>query len=74
VGYGDVAPATTLGRALAVVLMLPGYAILAVPTGIVTGELTRACAQPVSTRACPGCGVGGHEHDAVFCRRCGTKL
>jgi voltage-gated potassium channel len=74
VGYGDVAPATTLGRALAVVLMLTGYAILAVPTGIVTVELTRASAQPVSTRACPACGVGGHEHDAVYCRRCGTKL
>jgi voltage-gated potassium channel len=74
VGYGDLTPATTLGRALAVVLMLTGYAILAVPTGIVTVELTRATAQPVSTRACPGCGAGAHEPDAVYCRRCGTKL
>ncbi len=74
VGYGDLAPATTVGRMLAVVLMLTGYGILAVPTGIVTVELTRASAQPVSTQACPSCGVGGHEHDAVYCRRCGSKL
>lgn len=74
VGYGDLAPATTLGRALAVVLMLTGYGIIAVPTGIVTAELTRATAQPISTQACPACGAEGHEHDAVFCRRCGVKL
>lgn len=74
VGYGDLAPATTLGRALAVVLMLTGYGIIAVPTGIVTAELTRATAQPISTQACPACGAEGHEHDAVFCRRCGMKL
>jgi voltage-gated potassium channel len=74
VGYGDLAPATTLGRALAMLLMLTGYGIIAVPTGIVTVELTRASAAPVSTQACPGCGLGAHEHDAVYCRRCGTKL
>jgi voltage-gated potassium channel len=74
VGYGDLAPATTVGRALAVLLMLTGYGIIAVPTGIVTMELTRASAQPISTQACPSCGIGGHEHDAVYCRRCGTKL
>jgi voltage-gated potassium channel len=74
VGYGDLAPATTLGRALAVLLMLTGYGIIAVPTGIVTVELTRASAAPVSTQACPGCGLGAHEHDALFCRRCATKL
>jgi voltage-gated potassium channel len=61
VGYGDLAPATTLGRALAVVLMLTGYGIIAVPTGIVTVELTRANAQPVSSQACPGCGLGAHD-------------
>ena len=74
VGYGDLAPATTLGRALAVVLMLTGYGIIAVPTGIVTVALTRASAQPISTQACLACGAGGHESDAVYCRRCGTKL
>jgi voltage-gated potassium channel len=74
VGYGDLAPATPLGRALAVVLMLTGYGIIAVPTGIVTVELTRAAAQPVSSQACPGCGLEAHDFDAVFCRRCGAKL
>ncbi len=74
VGYGDLAPATTLGRALATVLMLTGYGIIAVPTGIVTVELTRASTQPVSTQACPACGTGGHEHDAAYCRRCGSRL
>jgi voltage-gated potassium channel len=74
VGYGDLAPATTLGRGLAVLLMLTGYGIIAVPTGIVTAEISRAIMQPISTQACPACGAGGHEADAVFCRRCGTRL
>jgi voltage-gated potassium channel len=74
VGYGDLAPATTLGRALAVVLMLTGYGIIAVPTGIVTAELTRAIGQPISTQACPACGAGGHDADATYCRRCGSRL
>jgi voltage-gated potassium channel len=74
VGYGDLAPATTLGRALAVVLMLTGYGIIAVPTGIVSAELTRANTQPVSSQACPQCGLGSHDFDAVYCRRCGTRL
>src|SRR5918997_3439291 len=74
VGYGDLAPATTLGRALAVVLMLTGYGIIAVPTGIVTAELTRVGTLPISTQACPSCGAEAHEHDAVYCRRCGTRL
>ena len=74
VGYGDLAPATALGRVLAAVLMLTGYGIIAVPTGIVTVELTRAYAQPVSSQSCPACGLGAHEFDAVYCRRCGAKL
>jgi voltage-gated potassium channel len=73
VGYGDLAPVTVPGRALAIVVMLLGYAIIAVPTGIVTMELTRS-ALPVSTQACPSCGIGGHEFGAKFCRRCGTPL
>lgn len=74
VGYGDLSPVTPLGRALAVVVMLMGYAIIAVPTGIVTMELTRARDLPVSTQACPSCGIGGHEYGARFCRRCGVAL
>jgi len=75
VGYGDLAPVTPLGKSLAVLLMLTGYGIIAVPTGIVTAELARASsAAPVSGQACPACGLGAHEHDAVYCRRCGAKL
>jgi voltage-gated potassium channel len=60
---------------LAILLMLTGYGIIAVPTGIVTAELTRAASLgPVSAQACPACGLGAHEHDAAYCRRCGTKL
>lgn len=75
VGYGDVAPATPLGQGLAGLLMLTGYGIIAVPTGIVTAELARsASATPVSAQACPACGLAAHEHDAVYCRKCGAKL
>ncbi|MGE5927752.1 MAG: ion transporter [Gemmatimonadota bacterium] len=74
VGYGDLSPVTPLGRVLAVGVMLMGYAIIAVPTGIVTMELTRARDLPISTQACPSCGVGGHEFGAKFCRRCGAAL
>jgi voltage-gated potassium channel len=73
VGYGDLAPATVAGRCLAVVVMLLGYAIIAVPTGIVTMELSRAV-HPLSTQSCPGCTAQGHEVDAVYCRHCGTHL
>jgi len=54
--------------------MLTGYGIIAVPTGIVTAELSRAMGSTISTQACPACGAGGHEADATYCRRCGTKL
>jgi voltage-gated potassium channel len=75
VGYGDLAPVTPLGQSLAVLLMLTGYGIIAVPTGIVTAELARAAsAGPVSSQACPGCGLGAHDYDAVYCRKCGAKL
>jgi voltage-gated potassium channel len=74
VGYGDLAPATTLGRMLSVVVMLIGYGIIAVPTGIVTAELARATAPGINTQACPGCGAEGHEYDARYCRHCGTRL
>ena len=75
VGYGDLTPATPLGKGLSILLMLTGYGIIAVPTGIVTAELTRAAGPaPVSAQACPSCGLGAHEHNAVYCRRCGAKL
>ncbi len=74
VGYGDIAPLTVLGRSLASALMILGYSIIAVPTGIVTVELTQARNKPVSTQACPSCSAEGHDADAVHCKYCGTKL
>ena len=73
VGYGDLSPATTLGRVLASALMVLGYGIIAVPTGIVTLELNRAARQD-HARTCRGCGVVGHDPDAKYCRYCGTEL
>jgi voltage-gated potassium channel len=73
VGYGDIAPKTPLGQFLAALLMILGYAIIAVPTGIVSAELART-SRPVSRQACPGCGAEGHEIDAVHCKYCGASL
>ncbi|MEA9357373.1 ion transporter [Bacteriovorax sp. PP10] len=72
VGYGDIAPATALGKGLASLLMISGYAIIAVPTGIVTAELTKT--HVITNNACPTCGREGHAADAVFCKFCGSKL
>jgi len=79
VGYGDISPQTNVGQAMASLIMVLGYGIIAVPTGIVTAELSYAHqgkSKPalVSGRACPGCGAGGHEHGARFCRLCGAQL
>lgn len=74
VGYGDIVPHTVLGRLLASVLMVLGYAIIAVPTGIVTVELGAAARSATNTQACPACGRGGHDNDARHCKYCGHKL
>jgi voltage-gated potassium channel len=74
VGYGDIAPHTVLGQILATLLMVTGYAIIAIPTGIVSVELAGAQRQAVSTQACPACAAEGHDVDARFCRRCGARL
>ncbi|MBP1596877.1 MAG: ion transporter [Acidobacteria bacterium] len=74
VGYGDISPRTALGQALASFIMILGYAILAVPTGIVTAEFTRASLPPVSGQACPSCGIQGHDMKALYCKHCGAKL
>lgn len=74
VGYGDVAPAGPVGKALAATLMILGYGIIAVPTGIVTLELDRASRASAPRRECPGCGVDRHDADATFCKHCGTEL
>lgn len=74
VGYGDIAPLTPLGKALASALMVVGYGIIAVPTGIVTLELQRAAGRTEEVRRCAGCGATRHDADAAFCKYCGTGL
>lgn len=76
VGYGDVTPKTPLGQLLATFVMLLGYGILAVPTGIVTAELTAQNFQrpPKRTRTCPECLTEGHDIDANYCEDCGARL
>ena len=74
VGYGDIAPMTVAGKVLASGVMLLGYAIIAVPTGIVTVELASAVQHSLRTDACPDCGAEGHASDAVYCRYCGCPL
>lgn len=74
VGYGDIVPGTVLGKGIAMVMMLLGYGIIAVPTGIVTAEMARLGAGQVTTQACRSCGAEGHQHDARHCRRCGEPL
>ncbi len=72
-GFGDITPDTTLGRILTSALVLVGYAIIAVPTGIVSSEISKLDGCDTSD-ACPSCGVHGHLPDARFCRRCGAPM
>jgi voltage-gated potassium channel len=74
VGYGDLSPQTPLGKILAAVVMIVGYGIIAVPTGIVTAEFAHAGRKNVVLKSCPGCGGGDHDLDAAYCRHCGTRL
>lgn len=73
VGYGDLYPATTAGRFIASFVMILGYAIIAVPTGIVTAEMSRN-KENGNTRKCQKCGKQQHEDHARYCDRCGTRL
>ena len=75
VGFGDIAPHTTLGRTVSSIVMLLGWGILAVPTGIVTAEMTtRRMSGLEMSGPCPACGVAGHGADARFCHHCGAPL
>jgi len=73
VGYGDIAPQTPLGQFLSAIVMILGYGIIAVPTGIVTSELARASHES-EYRRCQACARRGHDNDAKFCKWCGGKL
>jgi len=74
VGFGDIAPITPLGRAVASMLMLVGYGVIAVPTGIVTAELTRPRSTRVDLKTCNGCQTGIDDESANYCKICGEKL
>jgi len=76
VGYGDVAPITTLGKFIASFIMIMGYGIIAVPTGIVTSEYSRANANPEldNKKTCPNCSRFIFDKNANFCSNCGTKI
>lgn len=73
VGYGDIAPQTPFGQFLAALVMILGYGIIAVPTGIVTSELTRASHED-ARRHCQACARTGHDNDAKFCKWCGSEV
>jgi voltage-gated potassium channel len=76
VGYGDMAPITVSGKVLASIVMILGYSIIAVPTGIVTAEIVEgaAAARRITTRSCPSCLSEGHDRDASYCKDCGASL
>ncbi len=77
VGYGDISPVTPLGQFLSSILMITGYAVIAVPTGIVSVEMAhvdRELKQKIYTRVCPNCGREGHDQDAIYCKHCSHVL
>ena len=85
VGFGDITPVSAFGKFLASLIMLMGYGLIAVPTGIFSAELAHATLQQsnqpgsgasaaITSRTCGACGADGHESDARFCRRCGASL
>ncbi|WP_323841851.1 MULTISPECIES: ion transporter [unclassified Moraxella] len=74
VGYGDISPKTPMGQAIASMVMIAGYAIIAVPTGVFTAELTRTMRPQLQPISCPNCGKFGHATGAKFCDRCGHDL
>jgi voltage-gated potassium channel len=75
VGFGDIAPVTPLGQLLATFIMIMGYGIIAVPTGIVSAEYTRHKDQiATNTQSCPNCGANVHEDNAKYCYNCGEEL
>ena len=77
VGYGDITPQTHLGKFLSATMMIIGYSLIIVPTGILSAEMASEAqrrAKRVSTQHCPSCSRDGHEYDAVFCKFCGEKL
>jgi voltage-gated potassium channel len=81
VGYGDIAPQTEIGQLLAALVMILGYAVIAVPTGIISTEFLRGTDEQkkqkallVSSQSCKYCVKEGHDSDALYCKYCGEQL
>ena len=76
VGFGDIAPQTPFGQLIASIIMILGYGIIAIPTGIVSSEMTKSINNKIdtNTQACPNCGKESHKDGAEFCYNCGSKL
>lgn len=77
VGYGDITPQTNLGQFLSAAVMILGYAVLAVPTGILSAEIISSEVMKKktgNTESCRYCGKEGHDNDALFCKYCGERL
>lgn len=76
VGYGDISPITPLGQFIAAIIMIMGYGIIAVPTGIVSSEMTKATRDeiPTNTQSCSNCLEDKHKDEAKFCHNCGHEL
>ena len=74
VGYGDIAPVTDLGKFIAGAVMILGYAIIAIPTGIITSEMNKQNNPSPTTQVCPDCLKEGHDVDAEFCKFCGSEI
>ena len=74
VGYGDITPHTAAGRAVASILILIGYSVIAIPTGIITSQMSGEIAKRQLSRICPECNTSGHETSAKYCKACGSVL
>ena len=74
VGYGDIAPQTPFGQLLASIIMILGYGIIAVPTGIVTAEMTKNITEDTNTQVCPYCMKTEHKENSIYCHQCGNLL
>jgi voltage-gated potassium channel len=75
VGYGDIVPGTSIGRLIAAIIMIMGYGIIAVPTGIVSAEMAQKRRRPdTNTQSCLNCAESSHKDNAQFCHSCGNRL
>jgi voltage-gated potassium channel len=74
VGYGDIVPTTNLGKLITTALVLVGYSLIIIPTGILTAEIASTSKRVVTTRSCPSCMSEGHDLNATYCKNCGDSL